>query len=110
RVAGDKLWVAVPDALKLAAIDLQRGLYDIDNTVRTVDFSRNEVRPESFEIENDLLLVSTGESGSVVAYAIRANGATEPVGHLGLTHLVSGSGLHAGKMVRSGQTLYVAGG
>src|SRR5690606_32704419 len=45
RVAGDKLWVAVPDALKLAAIDLQRGLYDIDNTVRTVDFSRNEVRP-----------------------------------------------------------------
>jgi len=106
----DKLRVMLPDQAQILELDLMSGNFDIINTIELVDLGANPITPDSMLVRDNLLFVSTGRSGSVIAYDLRPNGGSLPVAQLPLAYLINGGDITAGNLMLYGQTLYVAGG
>ncbi|EKD36914.1 MAG: hypothetical protein ACD_75C01326G0001, partial [uncultured bacterium] len=108
--AEDLLWVSLPSESRLVAIDLMNGLYETVNRMEALDLTGQKVAPDSFIIRNDLLVVSTGSRGTVVAYGLRPDGQSKAAAELKLMYLQRGGDMFAGELLLYGQTLYVAAG
>ncbi|NOY91989.1 MAG: hypothetical protein GXP55_12400, partial [Deltaproteobacteria bacterium] len=109
-LSGDVLWAAVPEANQMVAIDLVDGDFGIVERVATTDRAGNPIRPSHLVARDDLLLVSSGQGASVVAFQRRPGSPTVPVAQLALVFLTAGTDINAGQLELTGQTLYVASG
>ncbi|MDA8142310.1 MAG: Ig-like domain-containing protein, partial [Desulfobacteraceae bacterium] len=104
------LWITLPSAERIVALDLVAGRFDIVRSFLTRDANGNPIVPQEMIVRDDLLLVSSGHAGTVVAFAAQSNGTYTPVAQVALTYLISAGEIHAGRMALRGQTLYVAAG
>ena len=110
QVVDEHLWVTLPAASRIVSIGLADGHYQVDHNVAVTDLGGNPVKPMDLLVANDMLLVSTGEAGTVMLFKPQADGSYLPVGQLPLAYLIRSGNLDAGQMVLRGQTLYVAAG
>ena len=106
----DTLWVSLPEASKILAIELNTGKYFIVNQIDVKDMDGNIFTPSSLLMHNNLLLISGGKTGNIVAYEIQPNHQSIPVGQFILLQLSSTGNLFAGKMALRGHLLYIAAG
>ncbi|MGD9164002.1 MAG: IPT/TIG domain-containing protein, partial [Chromatiales bacterium] len=109
-VTAETLRVMLPSEGKVVEIGLADGDFSVDNAVDLLDTGGNRFEPADMLVRNDLLMVSSGSSGSVVLYAPRPDNTMQAVAQLSLAYLIQNGDLFAGDLLLSGQTLYVASG
>ncbi|MBA3981173.1 MAG: hypothetical protein C0462_11285, partial [Alcanivorax sp.] len=106
----DTLWFTMEIGRRVAAIELLSGRYDLAADVPMVDAAGTRFRPRDLLLHGELLLVSSGERGSVVAYELDGQGGGQFAAERPLTYLLRNGSLTAGRMRLAGQTLHVAAG
>ncbi|HJL26926.1 MAG TPA: Ig-like domain-containing protein, partial [Polyangiaceae bacterium LLY-WYZ-15_(1-7)] len=106
---GDTLWVAVPEASRLALVDLRGGSFDVRGVVETRDRGGRPVAASDLALLGELLLVATGDGGSVIAFPLRAEG-VEPAAELAVLDVGGGGRLSADRLAVAGPILYLAAG
>ncbi|HAG93560.1 MAG TPA: hypothetical protein DCL78_05540, partial [Gammaproteobacteria bacterium] len=106
----DSLWVALPNTKRIVEVELSTGQYAVVRSFATVDMAGNALTPDDILVVENLLLVSTGETATIQAYALDSEDSATPVASVSLNNVVQGGVLHAGSMSLHGQTLYVTAG
>ncbi|HIL22231.1 MAG TPA: hypothetical protein EYG20_03045, partial [Alcanivorax sp.] len=106
----DTLWFTMEIGRRVAAIELISGRYDLAADVPMVDAAGIRFRPRDLLLHDDVLLVSSGERGSVVAYELDGQGGAQFAAERPLTYLLRNGSLTAGRMSLAGQTLHVTAG
>ncbi|MEE4251391.1 MAG: IPT/TIG domain-containing protein, partial [Alcanivoracaceae bacterium] len=107
---GDQLWFSMEIGRRVRAIELASGNYRVTADIPTVDAAGRRFRPRDLLVSGDLLVVSTGERGSLVAYQLDHQGGAHFAAEQPLTYLLRNGALTAGRLSLVGQTLYVAAG
>jgi hypothetical protein len=106
----DTLWFTMEIGRRVKAIELSSGHYRVTADIATADAAGNRFRPRDLLVVNDLLIVSTGERGSLVVFELDRVGGGQFAAEQPLTYLLRNGTVTAGALSLSAQTLYVAAG
>ena len=87
-VDGRSLWLTLPGARQIIEMDLMNGEFEVVRRFDTVDTANNVLTPVDILRHKDLLMVSTGGTGTVQAYALDSDASATAVADLRLTYLV----------------------
>ncbi|PCJ97895.1 MAG: hypothetical protein COA42_24470, partial [Alteromonadaceae bacterium] len=104
------LWLLLPEQANAVAIELQSGEYRESSRVTLVDSADADIEAYDMMVLADLMLVSNGRQGQVVAYNLLPGDASHQVAQFRLEFLLPQGDVFAGNMTLAGQTLYIAAG